>query len=331
MSTSFEKLTGKVFIGHGRSDVWKDLRDFLEGRLGLECLEFNMKPRPGFSTKEVLEEMLKEASFAFVIMTAEDEQIDGTFHARPNVIHEAGLFQGRLGFTRAIVVLEDGCEEFSNVSGIVQIRFPKHNIMAKSEEIRETLERELQSAAAKMVTDVIHFDYLPDKLTNHGWKPGYQNRAEPELSAYSSPPDAPILGCVSIKTVTAYALDYGLRPFVCDGVQFDAQYSDSTMIFTEVGLKSRDGTMAVRRWIKYYPSSDGGTRSEVTEGYPNEYTLWMTPGPLPNGWVRFKLSLPDVVQLTWGKQGFLYESLKTIRLRGELSISPIRMTASQGH
>ena len=29
--------------------------------------------------------------------------------ARMNVIHEVGLFQGRLGFERAIVLLEEGC------------------------------------------------------------------------------------------------------------------------------------------------------------------------------------------------------------------------------
>jgi predicted nucleotide-binding protein len=38
-------------------------------------------------------------------MTAEDEQADGNHHARMNVIHEVGLFQGRLGFERAIVLL----------------------------------------------------------------------------------------------------------------------------------------------------------------------------------------------------------------------------------
>jgi predicted nucleotide-binding protein len=49
---------------------------------------------------------------------------------RMNVIHEAGLFQGRLGFTRAIVMLEEGCEEFSNIEGLGQIRFPNNNIKA---------------------------------------------------------------------------------------------------------------------------------------------------------------------------------------------------------
>ncbi len=62
--------------------------------------------------------------------------------ARMNVIHEAGLFQGRLGFTRAILLIEEGCEEFSNMQGLGQIRFPKGKISAAFEEIRQVLERE---------------------------------------------------------------------------------------------------------------------------------------------------------------------------------------------
>ena len=53
---------------------------------------------------------------AFLVLTAEDEQTDGTLHARENVIHEAGLFQGRLGFEKAIILLEEGCQEFSRHS-----------------------------------------------------------------------------------------------------------------------------------------------------------------------------------------------------------------------
>ena len=59
-----------------------------------------------------------------------------------NVVHEAGLFQGRLGFTKAIILLEDGCQGFSNIEGLGQIRFPKGNIQSAFEEIRRVLERE---------------------------------------------------------------------------------------------------------------------------------------------------------------------------------------------
>ncbi len=86
--------------------------------------------------------MLDAAVVAFLIMTGEDEQADGKLHARMNVVHEAGLFQGRLGFTRAILLLEEGCEGFSNIEGLGQIRFPEGNIKAVFDEVRRVLERE---------------------------------------------------------------------------------------------------------------------------------------------------------------------------------------------
>jgi predicted nucleotide-binding protein len=132
----------KIFIGHGRSLVWRELKDHLQDKLKLTIEEFNSSATAGIPTVDRLKEMLNNAAFAFLIMTAEDEQPDGKFNARPNVIHEAGLFQGRLGFEKAIVLLEEGCEEFSNIHGLGQIRFPRRNISAKFHEIRDVLERE---------------------------------------------------------------------------------------------------------------------------------------------------------------------------------------------
>ncbi|MBP2498945.1 hypothetical protein ABID82_006584 [Methylobacterium sp. PvP062] len=40
------------------------------------------------------------------------------------------------------MLLEEGCEEFSNIQGLGQIRFPKNNIAAAFEDIRLVLERE---------------------------------------------------------------------------------------------------------------------------------------------------------------------------------------------
>jgi predicted nucleotide-binding protein len=131
-----------IFIGHGRSLVWRELKDFLEDRLGLSVDEFNRVPVAGIATSTRLSEMLDAAAFAFLVMTAEDELTDGTLRARENVVHEVGLFQGRLGFARAIVLVEDECKEFSNIHGLGQIRFPTGNIAAKFEDIRAVLERE---------------------------------------------------------------------------------------------------------------------------------------------------------------------------------------------
>jgi Predicted nucleotide-binding protein containing TIR-like domain len=77
-----------------------------------------------------LAQLLDAAAFAFLIMTAEDERADGKLNARLNVVHEIGLFQGRRGFNRAIILLEEGCEEFSNIHGLGHIPFSSVSAMA---------------------------------------------------------------------------------------------------------------------------------------------------------------------------------------------------------
>lgn len=134
--------SNNIFIGHGRSHLWRELKDFIKDKLQLSYDEFNRVPVAGTTNIARLQQMLEQASFAFLIMTAEDELNDGKMQARMNVVHEVGLFQGRLGFEKAIILLEEGCEEFSNINGLGQIRFPKGNISAISEKIREVLERE---------------------------------------------------------------------------------------------------------------------------------------------------------------------------------------------
>ena len=141
-SNAVARIGTNVFIGHGQSQLWRELKDFIQDRLHLPWDEFNRVPVAGVTNVARLAEMLDAAAIAFLIMTAEDEMADGARQARMNVIHEAGLFQGRLGFTRAVVMLEEGCEEFSNIEGLGQIRFPAGNIAAAFEEVRRVLERE---------------------------------------------------------------------------------------------------------------------------------------------------------------------------------------------
>ena len=93
--------------------------------------------------RDILESMLDRAAMAFLIMTGEDETADGKLRARQNVIHEIGLFQGRLGFSHAIVLHEDGAEPFSNLAGIEEIRFPKGKIRETFGDVVAVIKREL--------------------------------------------------------------------------------------------------------------------------------------------------------------------------------------------
>ncbi|WP_271539215.1 nucleotide-binding protein [Bradyrhizobium sp. CCBAU 45321] len=139
-STLRERL--EIFIGHGRSLQWRDVKEHLHDKHGFKVTAYETEPRAGLHIADILKDMEDKASFALLVMTAEDEDAGGKMHARENVIHEAGLFQGRLGMKRAIVLLEDGCGTFSNLAGVQYIPFSKGNIREAFGDILATIKRE---------------------------------------------------------------------------------------------------------------------------------------------------------------------------------------------
>ena len=118
------------------------MKDHLHEKHGYEVEAYETGARAGHEIRDVLEKMMNKVSFAILVMTGEDEVEGGKMRARQNVVHELGLFQGHLGFTKAIVLLEDGTEAFSNLSGVQQIRYGKENIKETFGEVLATLRRE---------------------------------------------------------------------------------------------------------------------------------------------------------------------------------------------
>lgn len=133
-----------VFIGHGHSPVWARLQLFLEKNLGLDTISYESEPHAGESIVPILERMLARATFAVLILTAEDETSSGAKRARQNVIHEAGLFQGKLGFKKAILLRQTNTEDFSNIAGLQYISFEGDKIDQVFWELQQVLKREGQ-------------------------------------------------------------------------------------------------------------------------------------------------------------------------------------------
>ena len=128
-----EKTTARtkeqsVFIGHGRSKLWASVQVYLQNELKLKTVCYESESRVGESIVPVLDKMLNQATYAVLVLTAEDQTEEGGKRARQNVIHEAGLFQGRLGFDKAVLLVQRGIEGFSNVDGLQHIPFTGDNI-----------------------------------------------------------------------------------------------------------------------------------------------------------------------------------------------------------
>jgi hypothetical protein len=131
-----------VFLGHGGDAAWRDLKDHLQDQHAYRVVAYEVGARVGHEIRDVLEEMLSVASFACLVLTGED-QLDGDkVQARQNVVHELGLFQGRLGFHRAIALVETGVELPSNIAGVTQLRFARDQIRSTFGDVLATLRRE---------------------------------------------------------------------------------------------------------------------------------------------------------------------------------------------
>jgi predicted nucleotide-binding protein len=131
-----------IFVGHGRSKQWEKLRSHLQDKHDLPVLAYETGARAGHTIRDILDDLGDESSLALLVLTGEDRTAAGGMRARQNVIHECGLFQGRLGFDRAIMLVEQGVELGSNFDGVQQIRFKKGRIAETFGDVIATLRRE---------------------------------------------------------------------------------------------------------------------------------------------------------------------------------------------
>jgi predicted nucleotide-binding protein len=131
-----------VFIGHGRDPAWRDLKDHLQDLHDYRVVAYEVGARAGHEVRDVLQEMMADASFACLVLTGEDKLQGDKIQARQNVVHELGLFQGRLGFHRAIALVQEGIELPSNIAGVTQLRFAEGQIKSNFGDVLATLRRE---------------------------------------------------------------------------------------------------------------------------------------------------------------------------------------------
>ncbi|MCJ1687860.1 TIR domain-containing protein [Rathayibacter sp. VKM Ac-2927] len=138
--------TPSIFLGHGgTSDSWRIVVTELERRYSVQT--FESRPRSGLGIQNILKDLLDTSNFAVLVYTAEDEQADTTMRARQNVVHETGLFQGRHGFERVALLVEEGTVSFSNMDGLQYIPYTRGRILDVVPQIFEQIAREFPDRA----------------------------------------------------------------------------------------------------------------------------------------------------------------------------------------
>ena len=116
-----------VFIGHGRSQLWNVVARHLVDDYSIQAQTFERNAMSGQQVIPTIEKMLDASGFAIIVATMEDEAEDG-MRARQNVVHEIGLFQGRLGFDRVAILVQEGLKDFSNIDGLQVVYFKGEDI-----------------------------------------------------------------------------------------------------------------------------------------------------------------------------------------------------------
>lgn len=137
----------KVFIIHGHAEAkWRELRDLLEGRLGLRGRVVVLKEESS-QTRTVLEKfatIANECCFAIALVTPDDlvrKEADTYGQARPNVLFELGWFFGRYGPERTCIMKQADTPVPSDLGGVVTLEF-----QTSVDEQYIALEKELVSA-----------------------------------------------------------------------------------------------------------------------------------------------------------------------------------------
>ncbi len=136
----------RVFLSHGRSQVWRSVQAFVERDLDLATLELAQEPNLGRTIIEKLYENSLRCDSAVIVMTGDDIVDSEAARVRENVMHEIGFFQGRWGRRVVVLLHEDGVSIPTNLAGVVYIPFPQDHVEAGF----HVLQRELKAIYSQM-------------------------------------------------------------------------------------------------------------------------------------------------------------------------------------
>jgi hypothetical protein len=177
----------------------------------------------------------------------------------------------------------------------------------------------------------IRFDYIPTSPLENGWTKAYKADAEAIWGT-----DHNIDHSLRMEVrQSEFAMDHlvPVHATLANRLKFTAKYNSgdigiATMVFAFVEVSPKSGEPRKRLWIKFYYGdkhafqTPGNLWHDPQKHMP-EQTVYWPARPLKGGTLEFDIDLHEAVKLAIGAQGWIYKGVYTIRLRGNLSISPI--------
>ncbi|HTU20756.1 MAG TPA: PfkB family carbohydrate kinase [Gemmataceae bacterium] len=131
-----------VYIGFGQDPLGNQVEEYLRRTHGLDVKRCALKPRAGRQHVDDLSDCLDCCTFAVLVPDPEGEAEDDKPWTRDRVLREAGLFQGRLGLHRVVLMLPEGVKKLANVEGLQSIDVPKDRLYRALKQLEVLLKRD---------------------------------------------------------------------------------------------------------------------------------------------------------------------------------------------
>jgi patatin-related protein len=128
----------RIFLGHDDDTlaaVWRPLGAWLDGQPNLTVESCDLRAT-GRAAQRVRAAALSRCRFALFVVTGNDPEVHHLFH------WNVGLFQGRLGMEKTIVVREEGCRAFNEANAGQVLAFAAPNVAGVNDDIRRALDRQ---------------------------------------------------------------------------------------------------------------------------------------------------------------------------------------------
>lgn len=133
--------TSGVFLAHGPDPQWQTVRQFLEQDCSLSVHTVDSTPIDDDWVESVTA-CMHLCGFGVCVLTPDDLTVSGLGRAAQGVINLVGILQGSCGFRRVALLVEEGCEIFSNMHGVVELRFRHGHVESTLWQLDRMLRRE---------------------------------------------------------------------------------------------------------------------------------------------------------------------------------------------
>lgn len=179
------------------------------------------------------------------------------------------------------------------------------------------------STPQKKALEEIQFNYTDSPL-DHGWN-FIEGTAQPTFESVNNT----VVGRAIKATTTTdnfYAIDYELSP---SSIEFGnylevvAYYpDDKSSLYTYIEMKNNNSE-TLRGWLKFKVGKERSIPSQKTTG-EQEWLIYVYPESyLDLNWAKMQINLEKTVKETFGKDGWSFQRLIKLRIRGNLGIDSI--------